>query len=199
MMEEVTIEPGTARAFRLPEGTMLGIRDRDGHQACELLAVISDDPSEHLDPSVTMEIVGRLFPTEKSKFYTNRYQPIFTLVEDAVGQHDLMQPSTSKDSRGLFLGEDGSRVGTREWIKEAFATEGLTDLPTLHPVHLFRYTTVDAEGNFAMMATPSEAGTGVVLHCERPVTVVIAVSDDEISPVTGCNPTPILVEISGAV
>ena len=198
MMEEVVIQPGEARAFRLPQGTMLGIRDVEGQQSCELVAVVADDTSEFLDPSVTMEVVGRLFPTEKSKFYSNRYEPIFTLVEDAVAHHDLVQPSSSATSRALFLGEDGSRQGTREWIEGALAEEGLT-LPTLRPVHLFRRTDVDQEGNFSLMETPSKAGEGLVLHCERSLVVVVAVPDDEISPITGCNPTPIQVEIGGSV
>lgn len=199
MIEEVVIQPGEARAFRLPQGTMLGVRDLKGRQACELVAMDAEDPDHFLDPSVTMEVVGRLFPTEKSKFYSNRYEPLFTLVEDAVAHHDLMQPSTSAASRSLFLGEDGSRKGTKEWIEAALEGEGLGGRPTLRPVHLFRRTDVDAEGSFVMMETPSQPGQGVVLHCERALIVVIAVSDDEISPVTGCNPTPIQVEISGSV
>lgn len=199
MIEEVVIQPGEARAFRLPQGTMLGVRDVEGRQACELVAVCAEDPGEYLDPSVTMEIVGRLFPTEKSKFYTNRYEPIFTLVEDSVAHHDLMQPSSSAASRQLFLGEGGERKGTREWIEAALAAEGLGEIPTPRPVHLFRRTDVDQEGNFVLMETPSEAGQGLVLHAERAVVAVVAVPDDEISPITGCNPTPIQVEISGAV
>ncbi|NRA97041.1 MAG: hypothetical protein HRU14_12620 [Planctomycetes bacterium] len=49
------------------------------------------------------------------------------------------------------------------------------------------------------METPSQAGEGVVLHCERAVVAVVAVPDDEISPITGCHPPPIQLEISGAV
>jgi len=161
--------------------------------------VIADDSDEHLDPSVTMEVVGRLFPTEKSKFYTNRYEPIFTLATDDVAHHDLLQPSSSSESRRLFLGEDGERKGTRDWIAAALAGEGLGGLPTLHPVHLFRYTVVDADGHFALMETPSGPGDGVTLRSERATVVVVAVPDDEISPITGCNPTPILVRFPGAV
>ncbi len=199
MTEEVVIEPGSARAFRLPKGTMLGIRDLKGRQACELLAFVADDPAEYLDPSVTMEVVGRLFPTEKSKFYTNHYEPLLTLVEDTVGSHDLLHPSSSSESRRLFLGENGERQGTREWILKALQAGGFRVPYVPRPVHLFRRTVVDDEGNFAMMETPSSAGQGVVLHCERPVIVVVAVPDDEISPITGCDPTPIRVEIAGSV
>ena len=199
VMEEVVVQPGEARALRLPQGTMFGVRDLEGRQACELVALCSEDPTEFLDPSVTMEIVGRLFPTEKSKLYTNRYEPMFTLVEDAVAHHDLMQPSSSAVSRQLFLGESGEREGTGEWIAAVLASEGLGDLPVPRPVHLFRRTDVDPDGNFVLMETPSRAGDGVVLHCERSVIAVIAVPDDEISPITGCNPTPIQLEVSGSV
>lgn len=196
MSEIIVIQPGEARAFRLPKGTMLGIRDLKGRQACELLAFVADDPSEYLDCSVTMEVVGRLFPTEKSKFYSNRYEPILTLVEDSVQSHDLLHPSSSADSRRLFLGEDGKRKGTREWFLQALEAQGLKGVHVPRPVHLFRSTVVDDEGNFAMMETPSKAGQGVVLHCERILVVAIAVPDDEISPICGCDPTPIQVEIS---
>ena len=104
------------------------------------------------------------------------------------------------DSRHvLFLGEDGSRKGTLEFTQAALEANGLTGLHMPRPVHLFRRTDVDAEGNFVMMETPSKAGDGVVLSVERNMVIAIAVPDDEISPVTGCNPTPIQVEISGVV
>ena len=67
MIEEVVIQPGEARVFRLPSGARLGVHDVEGSQAAELVAFVEGDPSEHLDCSVTMEIIGRLFPTEKSK------------------------------------------------------------------------------------------------------------------------------------
>lgn len=199
MSEDIVLQPGEARALRLPKGTVVGVRDLEGRQACELVAFVADDLAEYLDCSVTMEIVGRLFPTEKSKFYTNRYEPLLTLVEDSVGTHDLLHPASSSDSRRLFLGEDGSRRGTREFLAEALEKAGVRPPHLPRPVHLFRRTVVDDEGNFAMMETPSTAGQGVVLSCERPVVLVFAVPDDEISPVCGCNPTPIRIEIAGAV
>ncbi len=199
MSEDIIVKPGEAKALRLPKGTVLGIRDLEGHQSCEILAFVADDLSEYLDCSVTMEIIGRLFPTEKSKFYSNRYEPLLTLVEDTVGSHDLLQPATSADSRRLFLGEDGSRKGTREWSVAALTHLGLKPPHIPRPAHLFRSTVVDDEGNFAMMETPSKPGHGVVLSVERPIILVVAVSDDEISPITGCNPTPIRLEITGAV
>ena len=199
MLQETRLEPGEARLMRLPKGALLGIRDLSGHQACELNAWDEADASEYLDCSTTMEIVGRVFPTEKSKFYSNRYEPLFTLVEDSVGYHDLFQPASSALSRSLFLGEDGSRGGTREAVEAALAEEGLEGLHLPRPAHLFRRTDVDAEGSFVLMETPSKAGDGLVLHCERNLIVVLAVPDDEISPVTGCNPTPIGIEVSGVV
>ena len=201
MRDQVVLQPGEARVFRLPKGSLLGLRDLEGHQAVELIAFDESDPSEYLDCSVTMEIIGRLFPTEKSKFYSNRYDPLFTLVEDTVGTHDLLQPATSALSRSLFLGEDGTRTGTREACEKALAADGLGALSTTmpRPVHFFRRTDVDVDGNFVLMETPSKPGSGVVLSVERSMIVVVAVPDDEISPITGCNPTPIQVEITGVV
>jgi uncharacterized protein YcgI (DUF1989 family) len=188
------VQPGTAFALRLAKGTLLGIRDLHGHQSCELYAVDAADGLHHLDPSVTMEVTGRLWPTEKSKFYSNRYEPLFTLVEDAVGRHDLMQPASSKAARQLFYGEDGRRSGCLEWASAAFAQAGLQLAVASRPVHLFRRTDVDAEGIFSAMETPSKPGSGVVLQCERDLVVAVANPDDEISLVTGCNPTPIQLE-----
>ncbi len=188
------VAPGSAAALRLAKGTLLGIRDVEGRQACELFAFDAVDAAQHLDASVTMEVTGRLWPTEKSKFYSNNYEPFFTLIEDAVGRHDLLQPSSSRAARELYYGEDGKRVGCREWALEALTREGLKLVHLPRPVHLFRRTDVDAEGIFSAMETPSRQGAGVVLQCERDLIVVVANPDDEISLVTGCNPTPIQLE-----
>ncbi len=189
-----TVQPGTAVALRLPKGTLLGIRDLEGHQSCELWAFDATDASEYLDPSVTMEVTGRLWPTEKSKFYSGRYEPLLTLVEDTVNRHDLMQPSSSACARMLFYGEDGKRAGCTEWALAALASIGVALKTLPRPVHLFRRTDVDAEGVFSAMEAPSQIGQGVVLHCERDLIVVVANPDDEISLATGCNPSPIRLE-----
>ena len=199
MIDEYVLQPGEARVLRVPRGARLGIHDIEGSQAAELVAFVQDDLAEHLDCAVTMEVIGRLFPTEKSKFYTNRYEPLFTLLEDTVGRHDLVHPASSKMSRSLFLGESGEREGTLERFRDAFATEGVDVAVLPRPVHLFRWTDVDGDGNFVLMETPSEAGQGVKLQVERDALVGIAVPDDEISPVTGCNPTPIRVTVEGVV
>lgn len=188
------LKPGSALALRLPKGALLGVRDLEGHQSCEFWAFDAAKPDEHLDPAVTMEVTGRLWPTEKSKFYSWRYEPLLTLVEDTVNRHDLMQPSSSAIGRALFYGEDGSRPGCQEWALAALASAGVQRVRMPAPVHLFRRTEVDAEGVFSAMETPSLAGQGVVLQCERELIVVFANSDDEIALTTGCNPTPIRIE-----
>lgn len=195
-MDPTTIAPGQAHAFRLAPGNLFRIIDVEGQQACELVAICADDAGEYLDCSATMEAVGRLFPTEKSKFYSNRYEPMFTLLEDKVACHDLLQPGTSSRSRQHFLGESGERNGSLEWTQAALAGVGMEGVFIPRPAHFFRRTDVDDEGNFAMMETPSNAGDYALLQCERDLVAVLAVPDDEISPTTGCNPTPIRVEFA---
>jgi hypothetical protein len=199
VIDETIVQPGEARVFRIPMGATFCINDVEGRQAAEMLVFDEDDPLEYIDCSVTMEVIGRLFPTEKSKFYTNRYEPMLTLLEDTVGSHDLIHPATSAQSRALFLGESGDRQGTLEWSRAALTEAGITTDPLPRPVHLFRSTTVDEDGNFAMMETPSNPGDGVRLQAERNLVVVITVPDDEISPICGCNPTPIKVTVEGVV
>lgn len=199
MIDEHLLEPGGGRALRLPAGARVLVRDVEGRQACEMVALVAEDPTEHLDCSVTMEVVGRLFPTEKSKFYSNRYEPLLTLLEDRVGWHDLVHPASSRDSRRLFLGEEGGRAGTREVLERVLREAGLEGVLVPRPVHLFRRTDVDEDGNFVMMETPSGPGDGVTLQVERELVLAFAVPDDEISPVCGCDPTPIRVEVHGVV
>ncbi len=107
MIEETVVEPGAARVCRVPKGARLEIQDVEGKQAAELIAFDADDHGEYLDCAVTMEILGRVFPTERSKFYSNRYEPLFTLLADTVGCHDLLHPASSARSRAHFLGESG--------------------------------------------------------------------------------------------
>ena len=199
MIDETIVQPGEAHVFRIPKGATFRVTDIEGRQAAEMIVFDAADPLEYVDGAVTMEIIGRLFPTEKSKFYTNRYEPMLTLLEDTVGSHDLIHPSSSGLSRALFLGESGDRKGTLEWTRAALTEAGINTDPLPRPVHLFRSTTVDADGNFAMMETPSNPGDGVRLQAERDLVLVIAVPDDEISPICGCNPTPIMVTIEGVV
>src|ERR1700760_4094580 len=84
------IPPRTGTAFTLKKGDLLRIVDIKGEQVSDLLCYNQDDIKEYLSSGRTLDYAETLFLTKGHKFYSNRSNVMFTIVEDEVGRHDFL-------------------------------------------------------------------------------------------------------------
>ncbi|MFW5661606.1 MAG: DUF1989 domain-containing protein [Oceanicaulis sp.] len=85
-------------AFRLPAGAILTVTDPEGEQVADMVAYAADDPREHISSGRTIDFAERMFLTRGDVLYSNRSNPMLTIVEDEVGRHDFTLTPCSKDT-----------------------------------------------------------------------------------------------------
>ena len=90
------IMPRTGVAIELAEGDILTVIDPEGGQVSDLLAVSRSDPREFLSNGRTFDYEESIKLKTGSQLWSNRSNPMLTIIEDTVGTHDFLLTPCSK-------------------------------------------------------------------------------------------------------
>src|SRR3954465_9827490 len=92
------LEPQTGTAFALTKGQLLRVVDLEGEQVADLTAFNRTDKAESLSSGRSIDYANRIYLTKGDLLYSNRSQPMFTIVEDDVGRHDFLLTPCSPET-----------------------------------------------------------------------------------------------------
>ncbi|MET0555953.1 MAG: urea carboxylase-associated family protein, partial [Vicinamibacteria bacterium] len=86
--ERQVIPAGGGAGLRLSRGQRLRIIDPEGGQTGDLLA-FSADGHERFSSGRTVDYGGKIYVSTGDVLWSDRSQPMLTIVADEVGRHDL--------------------------------------------------------------------------------------------------------------
>ena len=173
-MAKVRIPPCSARAVELGIGDELVIIDPEGQQVSDLVAFGRTDLGEYLSSGRSLDYASRLWLTTGDVLYSNRSQPMFTIMEDTCGRHDFTLTPCSKDTFKIIYGEDEGRPGCEGNLVAALAPYGLGVDRIPIAFNVFMHVAVDAStGQFRVLPPLSKAGDFVRLRAEMPLLVAM--------------------------
>ena len=89
---EVIVPAREGRGVYMRKGQLLDIVDVEGHQVGDLIAWFRNDPSEYLSPTHTVSCNASIELVTGSQVFSNRRNPVFTIVRDDVERHDIIVP-----------------------------------------------------------------------------------------------------------
>lgn len=193
MIQIITIEAKSARAFTLHAGQVIRIIDVVGGQAGDLVAFNAHDLTEVFSPARTRVEERTCRVTTGARLWTNVLPPrvLLTVVEDtAGGLHDLLYLPCCRyalETRFQCV-EDGCH----EHLMAALAPWSIDRLP--EPLNLFFHVRVDEEGAISFGDPPSCAGNTIALRAE--IDCLVAISTCPV-PHPGRECSGYRVEISG--
>jgi uncharacterized protein len=104
------LEPQTGIAFELRKGQTLRVIDPAGEQVSDVVAFASAglgraNASEWLSSGRTIDYNNTIYHTTGHVLYSNRSNPMFTILEDRVGRHDfLLTPCSPQTFEILYEG-----------------------------------------------------------------------------------------------
>jgi uncharacterized protein YcgI (DUF1989 family) len=90
------LKPQTGIAFELEKDRILRVMDPEGEQVSDVVAFTSPGPgradaSEWLSSGRTIDYNNTIYQTTAHILYSNRSNPMFTILEDKVGRHDFLR------------------------------------------------------------------------------------------------------------
>jgi uncharacterized protein len=192
-MDKQLIPAGTGVGFRMERGALLKILDPEGGQSGDL-AAFSSDGSERLSSGRTFDYGGKIYVSTGDVLWSDRSNPLLTIVTDQVGRHDLLYAPCSLEMYRKQYGVTGYHANCHDNLCTALRGEGIQPDPLVSTLNFFMDASVAPDGKLSFAPPRSRAGDSMVLRAE--MDLVVALSS---CPASTCNggalPKPLAFEI----
>lgn len=169
-MEEYIINPCSGIKIDVNKGQSIDIIDIEGGQVVDFFAEMRDDSTEFLSPGVTIDCNESLRLNIGDIIYSNKYKPMFKVVYDDVGEHDLIHPCCRKEMFDFFYNNGENHSNCLDNINNALGASHTI----ITPVNLFMYTKINADGSIEVLVPLSKAGDKITLESLSDITLGIA-------------------------
>lgn len=192
MKREYLIEACSGQSIEVKKNEKITVIDIDGAQVVDFFAESKNSPAEFLSTGVTIDCNESLKLKVGDTIYTNLYHPMFTLLSDDVGEHDLIHPCCRPEMYDFFYQNGENHYNCLENINGCLTEQR----PIIHPVNLFMYTKININGSISVEEPISKPGDKVVLKAEMDVRLGIAACSVSESKCNGgkCSPIKIIIE-----
>ena len=190
------LEPQTGTGFSLDRGQVLRVIDPEGEQVSDLVAFAQADKSEWLSSGRSIDYNNTVYLTSGHLLYSNRSNPMFTILEDRVGRHDfLLTPCSPETFEILYKGHEGYHPSCLENLTKNLERFGVLvdDIPTTFNV--FMNVDILPSGELKIGPPLSEPGDFLDLRAEMDLIVGVTACSAEMS--NNYRFKPIEVEVYG--
>lgn len=173
-MREFMIAKQTGQAFQITRGKRFSVIDIEGQQVADLFAVNSHAFDEFFSAAVTIDCKESLFISAGDILYSNRYQPMITIIEDEVGVHDVMIPSCRAETYQHFYNVGHRHSNCFDNLNESLKPYGIPQFHTIQPFNIFMNTTVTQDKTILIEPPVSRAGSKITFQAEMDLIVGIS-------------------------
>ncbi len=190
------LEPQTGTGFSLDKGQVLRVIDPEGEQVSDVVAFARADKGEWLSSGRSIDYNNTIYLTTGHVLYSNRSNPMFTILEDRVGRHDfLLTPCSPKTFEILYEGHEGYHPSCLENLTKNLERFGILvdDIPTTF--NAFMNVAILPSGELKIGPPLSGPGDFLELRAEMDLIVGVTACSAEMS--NNYSFKPIEVEVYG--
>ena len=192
MKQEYIINACSGKAINVMKGQTITVIDIEGSQVVDFFAEATQNPDEFLSTGVTIDCNESLKLKVGDIIYSNLYQPMFEVLSDDVGEHDLLHPCCSPEMYEFFYGNGEDHPNCLDNINRSLNKIR----PIINPVNFFMYTKINADGTISVEKPISKPGDKVILKAKMDVRLGVAACSVSESDCNGgkCSPIKIVIE-----
>ncbi|MBC7945132.1 MAG: urea carboxylase-associated family protein [Burkholderiales bacterium] len=189
------LAPQTGTAFEIERGQILRIIDPMGEQVSDLTAFARNDRDEWLSSGRSIDYANTIYLTSGHVLYSNRSNPMFTIVEDKVGRHDFLLTPCSAETFRIIYNNDAAHPSCFDNLKMHLAAFGIAPdrIPTTF--NIFMNVVIGGDGKLIIAPPQSRAGDYIDLRAEMDLIVGVTACSAEMS--NNYRFKPIDVEVYG--
>lgn len=170
MEKEFVINPCSGMAMDVMAGQIIVVEDIEGGQVVDFFAERKGDHGEFLSPGVTIDCNESLKLHVGDTMYSNLYNPMFSVLSDDVGEHDLIHPCCRQEMYDFFYKNGKGHPNCLDNINGSLGTSH----PIIHPVNLFMNMEILENGGIRVKKPLSKAGDCITLKALMNVRIGIA-------------------------
>jgi uncharacterized protein YcgI (DUF1989 family) len=181
LMERRHIERQSGTAFKLKRGQRLRVIDPMGEQVADLMAFAEHDLGEWLSSGRTIDYANTIYVTAGHILYSNRSNPMFTILEDQVGRHDFLLTPCSPETFKIIYNNHAHHPSCFGNLAQHLAPYGVSPgrIPTTF--NIFMNVKVAANGELTIAPPLSKAGQYIELRAEMDLIVGVTACSAEMS------------------
>ena len=187
------IEPQTGAAFTIKQGQKIRIIDVEGEQVADLYCIEKEEREEYLSSGHTTDYNGKLFLSEGDILYSNRSNPMFTIVADQVGKHIMLYAPCSQMMFEKSYGVTEAHPNCLDNLVNNLKSYGVQASQITIPFNIFMNIEIDREGEIKILSPMSKAGDYIELRAE--MDMIVGVTACSAGSCNNFEWTPIDVEI----
>ena len=193
MVEQQLVPPGTGAGLRLKRGQQLRVIDPEGGQSGDVVAY-SQDGRERLSNGRTFDYGGKIYVSTGDVLWSDRSNPMMTIVADEVGRHDFLYSPCSIEMYRIQYKVTGYHANCTDNLCSALRELGIEPGPLPTPLNIFMNVDVVDGGRLVFAPPRSRAGDSIVLRAEMDLAIALSSC-----PASTCNggapPRPLAFEI----
>jgi hypothetical protein len=192
-MTLVTVPACEGAPVRIVRGQILRIVDPLGSQTGDLTAFRAGDPTEWLSNGRSFDYGGKIYFSTGDTLYSNRSNPMLTIVSDDVGRHDFLYTACSVEMYRIQYGATGDHPNCIDNLARALADQGVVPHLVPTPFNLFMDVAVQPDGRLVIRPPRSRAGDAICLRAE--MDLAIGLSACSASVCNGGTAKPLAYEV----
>lgn len=196
MSSVLVIPPQSGRAIRVKRGDLVRVIDPQGQQVADLWAFVEGESLDWLSTSQTRDITERMFPAIGESFYSDRGNPLLTLVaDDSPGPHDMLFPACN----GPLFERAGfpNHPNCRDNLLAVLTGEGIVPPAVPDPVDLFQNSPPQPDGRLDVLPSINPPGGSITFRAEVDLLLAVTACSVDFHPTNGGICTEIHVEVVG--
>ena len=190
------LEPQTGIGLRLERGQVLRVIDPEGEQVSDVVAFAAADTGERLSSGRSIDYNNTVYLTTGHVLYSNRSNPMFTILEDTVGRHDfLLTPCSPETFEILYEGHEGYHPSCFENLATNLERFGIAgdDIPTTFNA----FMNVDVRPSGELEIGPPLSGPGDFVDLRAEMDLVVGATACSAEKSNNHSFKPIDLEIRG--
>jgi|SRR5579884_496647 len=188
------IRPGQAYGVEVKTGQFVQITDIHGKQVADFVAFNAEDHGERLSTGHTRAGNNSIMLQPGMKLYSNRRQPMFEVVEDSVGRHDLLFPACDQQRYAQDYG-DSDHANCRQALSDALADYDIAYDQIPDPINWFMNISIRQRGELEIREPLSERNDAVLLKALMDTVIGVSACPQDKNACNGFNPSDILVRV----
>lgn len=165
------IPPQSGTAFILRKGQFLQVIDPEGEQVADLFCYNQHDRQESLSSGRTMDYASSMLIKEGHLLYSNRSNPMLSLVKDTCGRHDFLLTPCSQEMFRKLYGHQGHHPSCFENLYTHFKPFDIQPDSIGTTFNIFMHVAFSEDGTLEVKPPLSKAGDFLVLKAEMDLIV----------------------------
>ena len=185
---EMTIPPKGETSFVLKQGQVFRTIDVHGKQVADVMLYRLQDPDERYWVANTIKLNETAYLTTGHRLYSDRANPMATIVADSCGRHDTLCGSCSAEIDFVRYQVKWHPNCTDNFVR-SLSRFNLKRHDMVMSFNLFMNAPVQPDGSFAIVEPLSKPGDYIDIRADMDLIVCFSNCPQDLNPCNGFNPT----------